>query len=63
MVLGNNARKLRALVGSSSEGAVPVANDGLRDKGGIVVGRVPRDTFGGNGDVSSGDGIVTETDF
>lgn len=63
IVLVHKGREARAEVGSVAHGAVPVANDGLGDESGEVVGRLPRDTLDGNGNVGGVHGVVTETDL
>ena len=55
--------ELAAEEGRLAHGAVPVADDGLGDKGGEVVIVLPADTLDGESDVSGGDGVVTETDL
>lgn len=63
VVLVDEAAELAALVGSVAHGLVVVANDGLGDESGEVVGVTPADTLNGNGDVGSGDGVVTDSDI
>lgn len=58
----DNATELASLVGSITEGLVVVANDGLSDQRGKVVGVVPADTFHSNGDVGGREGVVANPD-
>ena len=49
--------------GRLAHGTVPVTDDGLGNEGSEVVIILPADTLDGKGDVSGGDGIITETDL
>lgn len=63
MVFAVNGGELVALVGGSGGVDVVAANDLGSDQSSVVVGRSGGDTLGGNGNVGSGDGVVTETDL
>ena len=62
-MLRDERAELAAEVRRVAHGAVPVANDGLGDKGSEVVGVAPADTLNGNGDVGAAHGVVTEPDL
>lgn len=62
VVAVDKAGELAALVGSVAHSLVVVADDGLGDKSGEVVLRVPADTLDGEGNVGSADGVVTDAD-
>lgn len=62
-MLVDEGAKLAAEVRSVAHGAVPVADNGLGDKGSEVVVVLPADTLNGNGNVGSGDGVVTDSDL
>ena len=62
VVLVDDAAELAALVRSVPESLVVVADDGLGDQGGEVVGVAPADTLDGNGDVGGRDGVVADPD-
>lgn len=55
--------ELTAEVRRVTHGTVPVTNDGLSDQAGEVVIVLPADTLNGKGNVSRGEGVVTESDF
>lgn len=55
--------QLAAEVGGVAHGTVPVADDGLGDKGSEVVIILPADTLNSESNVSGGDGVITESDF
>lgn len=59
----NEAAELAALVRSIAHGLVVVANDGLGNKGGEVVLRVPAHTLNSQSNVGSADGVITDTDI
>lgn len=56
----DEAAELAALVRSAAQSLVVVADDGLGDQGGEVVGVVPADTLDSNGDVGGGDSVVAD---
>lgn len=62
VILVHDAAELAALVGSIAEGLVVVADNGLGDERGEIIGVVPADTLDSNGDVGRGDGIVADPD-
>ena len=62
MVL-NEGAELATEVGRVAHGTVPVANNGLGDEGSEVVIVLPADTLNGEGNVSSRDGVITESHF
>ena len=62
VVLVDDAAELAALVRSVAESLVVVADDGLGDQGGEVVGVAPADTLDSNGDVGGRDGVVADPD-
>lgn len=55
--------ELAAEEGRLAHSTVPVTDDGLGNEGSEVVIILPADTLDGKGDVSGGDGIITETDL
>lgn len=59
----NEAAELASLVRSVAHRLVVVADDGLCDQSGEVVGVVPADTLNGDGDVGGGNGVVTDSDI
>jgi hypothetical protein len=59
----NEGAELAAKVGGVAHGTVPVADDGLGNKGSEVVVVLPADTLDGKSDVSSGKSIITDTDL
>lgn len=59
----DDGRELVALQVGSGRSSIPVTNDLLGHKRGVVVRRVGRHTLDGNGNVGSGDGVITETDL
>lgn len=63
VVAVDETAELAALVGSVAHGLVVVADDGLSDESGVVVVVVPADTLNSNGDVGSGDLVVTDADI
>lgn len=62
-MVADEGAELAAKVRGVAQGAVPVANDGLSDQGSEVVVILPADTLDGKGNVSRGDGVVTESDL
>lgn len=63
VVGGDDVRESRGEERARAERTVPVAHDGLENKHGEVVGRLPRDTLDGEGNVGSGAGVVTDADL
>ena len=59
----DESAELAAKVGGVAHGAVPVADNGLGDKGGEVVVVLPADTLNSDGDVGGGHGVVTDPDL
>lgn len=62
VVAVNEAAELAALVRGIAHGLVVVANDGLGNKGGEVVLRVPAHTLDSQSNVGCADGVITNTD-
>ena len=62
MVL-NEGAELATEVRRVAHSTVPVANNGLGDEGSEVVIVLPADTLNGEGNVSSRDGVITESHF
>lgn len=63
IVVGDERAELAAKVVGVAHGAVPVANDGLGDKGSEVVLVVPAHTLDGNGDVGRALGVIPDPDL
>lgn len=63
MVVADVGAELAAKERRLAHGTVPVADDGLGNKGGEVVIVLPANTLNGKGDVSGGDGVVTEANL
>lgn len=63
VVLVDVGAQLAAGVGRVPEGLVVVADDGLRDESGKVVGVAPAHTLDGEGDVGRGHGVVADADL
>lgn len=63
VVVVDERGELAAGVGRVAHGLVVVADDGLGDESGEVVGVAPADTLNGEGDVDGGHGVVTDTDI
>lgn len=55
--------ELASQEGGLAHSTVPVANNGLGNQGSEVVVILPADTLNGEGNVSGGNGVVTETDL
>lgn len=63
VVLVDVCAQLAAGVGRVAEGLVVVADDGLRDESGKIVGVTPAHTLDGEGDVGRGHGVVADADL
>lgn len=63
VVLGDDVAQRGGKERAGSQRAIPVAEDGLQDEHGEVVGRAPPDAFDGNSKVGGGHSIVTNADL